>query len=97
MAQFMILEANMPSVNHLGETVCLIVAWHLSGLPFRINVKRQPARHRHKFPAFGHLRWHCHRGRIASGVMIKWCLQKGATRFRRKLSRPKGMPGATCP
>ena len=24
-------------------------------------------------------------------------LSMGATRFRRKLSRPEGMPGATCP
>ncbi len=29
--------------------------------------------------------------------MLKWIGTQGATRFRRKLSRPEGMPGPTCP
>jgi hypothetical protein len=29
--------------------------------------------------------------------MLKWSCTQGATRFRRKLSRPEGMPGPTCP
>jgi hypothetical protein len=29
--------------------------------------------------------------------VLKWCCTEGATRFRRKLSRPEGMPGPTCP
>jgi hypothetical protein len=29
--------------------------------------------------------------------MLKWTCTQGATRFRRKLSRPEGMPGPTCP
>ena len=30
-------------------------------------------------------------------IMLKWSRTQGATRFRRKLSRPEGMPGPTCP
>ncbi len=30
-------------------------------------------------------------------LMLKWSRTQGATRFRRKLSRPEGMPGPTCP
>jgi hypothetical protein len=32
---------------------------------------------------------------FAAGAILESSL--GATRFRRKLSRPEGMPGATCP
>jgi hypothetical protein len=35
--------------------------------------------------------------RIRLRGMVKWGVEKGATRFRRKLSRPGGMLGANRP
>lgn len=35
----MILEATVPPVNHLGETVCLIVATHVTELRFTKSVE----------------------------------------------------------
>ena len=43
----MILEATVPPVNHLGETVCLIVATR-----FTLRVDQGPLRERDKFPVF---------------------------------------------